>query len=961
MNLHPCLSCAFKDEWHRKKFQQKELQPLQQDLLTYLYIACSHKRDGVTVYSTWLSNPSLISTFQLYNPADERKLQTSARRLIEKGLITGYESDAKGNLQEIIPLSLRWEEKAPIQRITLTEAGVNLAKSFPQYAEAPENAKRKQTTCLHQSLSIFLNALFGNSGIAKGKLVLLCPQHNKTIYLTVDDLSAVEETVLDLSSEQDVLIGLGIHKETPLSETRKPTSIAALPGFWLDVGMPNADLDSSQAHTFLETIWAWGDSLSLRPSMAVAFGSRLQLYWLFETPWVLNHPEERERAQALSINFQKTLRRFTQEYYWDSPDTSSISHFMRLPGTSQHIASRRIPVILFKYREERRYMPHDFEFPIEPMRHVKKTALQEVLEELRQIMQTIRHHDLPLNRSQDYDEDENESDDPLYQERAELVRTIFQHSAEQRERQSTEIHESVSAVPPVSTAVHNQPAPYSYVSEQPIATPYVQKQEELLIEMANELELFHTSNHISYAVIPMKDHSECHPIHSKTVRNYLAYQYFQRYGRTAEYQALQEAVHFLEIREKMTGREQEIFTRVARDEQNLYLDLSNRKGEIIRITPHGWDVVLDAPVRFRRPRGMLSLPVPLPGGSVYILRKYINVATEFDFKLIVGWLLEALRCEHPKPILVLQGDNGSAKTITSRIITALLDPTVMGVQAPAASKEELNHSIRNSWILAYDNLSLIPKWMSDTLCRIATGSGFLTNQTDALEEEVPTHILRPILINGLRIDTNKSDLRDRVITVTLPPIQEKDRREEKELWSAFQNDAPFILGALLDAACAALANEDQVQLSQKPRLVDFVKWASAAETALGWEHESFLNAYLHNRMQKDETVLETDTVASALMDFIQTYPFWEGSAQELLDQIKEFASEKERQSRKWPDSPRSLTNRLRKLEPTLKALGVEVQFPETSVWVAKEGRTKRILHITNHNCKTPHEEASLTA
>ena len=146
------------------------------------------------------------------------------------------------------------------------------------------------------------------------------------------------------------------------------------------------------------------------------------------------------------------------------------------------------------------------------------------------------------------------------------------------------------------------------------------------------------------------------------------------------------------------------------------------------------------------------------------------------------------------------------------------------------------------------------------------------------------------------------------------------------MWSAFQNDAPFILGALLDAACAALANEDQVQLSQKPRLVDFVKWASAAETALGWEHESFLNAYLHNRMQKDETVLETDTVASALMDFIQTYPFWEGSAQELLDQIKEFASEKERQSRKWLDSPRSLTNRLRKLEPTLKAPGVEVSF-----------------------------------
>ena len=57
----------------------------------------------------------------------------------------------------------------------------------------------------------------------------------------------------------------------------------------------------------------------------------------------------------------------------------------------------------------------------------------------------------------------------------------------------------------------------------------------------------------------------------------------------------------------------------------------------------------------------------------------------------------------------------------ARIITALLDPTVMGCR-PAASKEELNHSIKNSGF-AYDNLSLI-KWMSDTLCRIATAAGF---------------------------------------------------------------------------------------------------------------------------------------------------------------------------------------------------------------------------------------------
>lgn len=34
----------------------------------------------------------------------------------------------------------------------------------------------------------------------------------------------------------------------------------------------------------------------------------------------------------------------------------------------------------------------------------------------------------------------------------------------------------------------------------------------------------------------------------------------------------------------------------------------------------------------------------------------------------------------------------------------------------------------NSWCLAYDDLSHVPPWLSDALCRLSTGGGFATRE-----------------------------------------------------------------------------------------------------------------------------------------------------------------------------------------------------------------------------------------
>jgi len=73
-------------------------------------------------------------------------------------------------------------------------------------------------------------------------------------------------------------------------------------------------------------------------------------------------------------------------------------------------------------------------------------------------------------------------------------------------------------------------------------------------------------------------------------------------------------------------------------------------------------------------------------------------------------------------------------------------------------------------------------------------------------------------------------------------IPEDRRRPEAELYAAFEKVRPFILGALLNGVATALRQLPNVKLSSLPRMADFALWATAAETAFGWDRGAFLAA-----------------------------------------------------------------------------------------------------------------------
>src|SRR5947209_8624460 len=258
---------------------------------------------------------------------------------------------------------------------------------------------------------------------------------------------------------------------------------------------------------------------------------------------------------------------------------------------------------------------------------------------------------------------------------------------------------------------------------------------------------------------------------------------------------------------------------------------------------------------------MLPLPVPDRVGSIEDLRSFLNLSNQNDFVLVLAWLLAAVRSNGPYPLLAISGEQGSAKTVLSKLVRALVDPNVAPVRALPREERELMIAANNGHMLAFDNLSGLSPWLSDALCRLASGGSFAVRRLYTDDEELLLKAARPTLLNGIEDIIGRSDLADRAIFLTLGPIGEEQRRSEAELWREFELARGNILGALLDAVAHGLRAVGSVHLSRLPRMADFALWATACETGL-WPAGTFTRAYIANRKAAIEGIIDVDPIAA---------------------------------------------------------------------------------------------------
>ncbi|HUE71267.1 MAG TPA: bifunctional DNA primase/polymerase [Pirellulaceae bacterium] len=155
----------------------------------------------------------------------------------------------------------------------------------------------------------------------------------------------------------------------------------------------------------------------------------------------------------------------------------------------------------------------------------------------------------------------------------------------------------------------------------------------LLVELASDVELFHTPKREAFATFPVNGHVETAPVRSRPFRHWLAHRFYQRERRTANQQAMNEALDAIEGRAQFDGAEIPVHTRLAASGGKVFLDLGDEHWSNVEISAEGWKILASSPVKFRRTPGMQPLPIPVVGGNIDELRRYVNVC-ETDWRIL---------------------------------------------------------------------------------------------------------------------------------------------------------------------------------------------------------------------------------------------------------------------------------------------------------------------------------------
>jgi hypothetical protein len=435
---------------------------------------------------------------------------------------------------------------------------------------------------------------------------------------------------------------------------------------------------------------------------------------------------------------------------------------------------------------------------------------------------------------------------------------------------------------------------------------------------------------------------ETWPIRSRGFRNWLVRSYYEAKGDAPNSQAIQSAMNLIIAQAQFDGPERKVQVRVGGCDGRLYLDLCDVDWRAVEIDANGWRVTDNPPVRFQRAAGMLPLPMPVRGGAVETLRPFLNVRSDAEFTLAVAWALAAMRDNGPYPVLAVVGEHGTAKTSFVRTLKDLIDPNSARLRALPREDRDLFIAAVNSHVLAFDNISGLPAWISDTLCRLATGGGFATRELYTDTDEVLFDATRPIALNGIDDVVTRPDLADRAIMLTLEPIDEEKRKTERDLKAEFDAAHPAILGVLLDAVSHGLRTLPGLKLNCLPRMADFAMWATACEGVLNLSC-SFKEAYDTNLAAAMETVIAADPVAEtvrAMMAELRESE-WQGTASQLLSRLTEKAGGSTIRDKHWPGAPHVLSRRLRRAATFLRKTGIDIDIG------GREGRdSAKIIRIT---------------
>lgn len=359
--------------------------------------------------------------------------------------------------------------------------------------------------------------------------------------------------------------------------------------------------------------------------------------------------------------------------------------------------------------------------------------------------------------------------------------------------------------------------------------------------------------------------------------------------------------------------------RVARHEERIVVDLATPEGRCVTIGPDGWRREAASPVLFRRSGAMKPLPEPISDGDGLAKLQDLLNTDEEGFRLLVAWLIACFIPDLPHPILTFRGEQGTGKSYAAKMVIGIIDPS--GAPKRTAPRDIKSWATQafNSWALCLDNVSIIPDWLSDALCRAVTGDGIVDRALYTDDDVVVLEFRRVLAMTTIDAGALAGDLAERLVTIELHTIPDAKRREENEMDQAYTDAHPAVLASLFDLLAEVLKVLPDVQLTERPRMADFARVLAAVDQVRGWKT---LESYKATARDAVADVLDGEPFAQAVCALVDR----EGvdgltlTASELLERVPT----PDKLPKKWPKDPTRAGGQLKRLAPALRTIGIEV-------------------------------------
>jgi hypothetical protein len=470
----------------------------------------------------------------------------------------------------------------------------------------------------------------------------------------------------------------------------------------------------------------------------------------------------------------------------------------------------------------------------------------------------------------------------------------------------------------------------------------------ILLIKETYVDLFVDQFNKPFIAIKINGHVETLGLDSLRFKNWL-FRFFYKNTNEISSEQVENTIKVLKSEAEFNENRKKLELRVAKatigDEHTFYYDLTNSNWSAVKITSQGWSIENNPPILFRRYNNQLPQVNPISSLLAIddkddnILDKFVDLLNvkDDDNKLLLKCYIVSLFIPGiAKPILMLHGEQGSAKSTLQELIKMLVDPSIVKTLTFPRDIHELIQKLSHNYIAYFDNVSAIKEWISDALCRGVTGSGFSKRQLYTDDDDIIYFFQRCIGFNGINLAATKADLLDRGMIIQPERIPKDKRRKIEDIWNDFKNLRPQLLGYIFDILVKVLQIKQKggIKISHGlNRMADFEEYAEIIARCMDYPEGEFLRVYQDNIGVQIDEAIQSSPLSMAVVELMDNIEDnnneWIGTATDLYLELGNIAETKLKiniqKIKFWPKSANHLSRRLNEVKTNLREKGIIIE------------------------------------